>query len=48
MLIILYIVFFKIYLGVLGIIKKLIYSSKPAVESMFIALAIYSCLIERL
>jgi hypothetical protein len=40
--------FFKIYLGVLGIVKKLIYSSKLAVESIFIALAIYSRLIERL
>jgi len=40
MLIVLHVVFFKIYLGVLGIIKKLIHSGKLAVESMFMALAI--------
>ena len=36
----------KVNLGVIGIVKKLIYSSKLAVEYILIALAIYSCFIE--
>ena len=35
-------------LGVIGIVKKPIYSSKPVVEYILIALAIYSSFIERL
>ena len=38
----------KINLGIIGIVKKLIYSSKLAVEYMLMALAIYSSFIERL
>ena len=34
--------FFKIHFGVLGAIKKLIYSSKSAVESVLMALATHS------
>ena len=35
---ILYIIFFKIYLGVLDIVKKPIYSNKLVVESVFMAI----------
>ena len=38
----------KVNLGVIGTVKKPIYSSKPAVERMLIALAIYSSFIKRL
>ena len=38
----------KVNLGIIGIVKKLIYSSKLAVEYILIALAIYSSFIERL
>ena len=41
-------VFFKIDLGVLYIIKKPIYYNKPVVERVLIALAVYSYFIERL
>ena len=40
--------FLKVNLGIVGIVKKPIYSSKPAVEYMLIALAIYSSFVERL
>jgi hypothetical protein len=38
----------KVNLGVIGTVKKPIYSSKPAVEYMLMALAIYSSFVERL
>ena len=40
--------FLKINLGVIGIVKKPIYSSKLVVEYILIALAIYSSFIKRL
>jgi len=44
----LFVVFFKINLGILYTIKKLIYCSKLAVERVLIALAAHSCFIKRL
>ena len=38
----------KINLGIIGTVKKPIYSSKPAVEHMLMALATYSSFIKRL
>jgi len=38
----------KVNLGVVGIVKKPIYSGKLAVERMLMALAIYSSFVERL
>ena len=38
----------KVNLGVIGTVKKPIYSSKLAVKCIFIALAIYSSFIEQL
>jgi hypothetical protein len=40
--------FLKVNLGIIGIVKKPIYSSKLAVEYMLIALAIYNSFIKRL
>jgi hypothetical protein len=38
----------KINLGVIGVVKELVYSSKPIRKYILIALAIYSSFIERL
>ena len=38
----------KVNLGIIGTVKKPIYSSKPVVEYMLIALAIYSSFIKQL